>query len=123
MREVIASNAHFTVEQLYKKRLMAGSSWYNQAKNDKYTVQVMVLTSDTAEGNLKKMLLEERYRQEAGNFYIFKKHSTSDTIFVFYGEYPTISQARLAQNSLPQFLRKHKPYAISVKGAMAKVRR
>lgn len=123
VREVIASNAHFTVEQLYKKRLMAGSSWYNQTKNDKYTVQVMVLTSDTAEGNLKKMLLEERYRQEAGNFYIFKKHSTSDTIFVFYGEYPTISQARLAQNSLPQFLRKHKPYAISVKGAMAKVRR
>ena len=123
VREVIASNAHFTVEQLYKKRLMAGTSWYNNEKNHKYTVQLMVLTSDTAEGNLKKMLQEDRYRQEAGNFYIFKKLSTSDTLFVFYGEYDNIAQARLAQNSLPQFLRKHKPYAISVKGAMGKVRR
>lgn len=123
VREVIATNAHFTVEQLYKKRLMAGSSWYNNKKNDKYTVQLMVLTSKTAEGNLKKMLQEDRYRQQAGNFYIFKKLSTSDTIFVFYGEYKTIAQARLAQNSLPQFLRDHKPYAVSIKGAMAKVRR
>jgi len=123
VREAITSNAHLTVEQLYKKRLMAGTSWYNNKKNHKYTVQVMVLTSETAEGNLKKMLQQKRYRQEAGNFYIFKKLSTSDTLFVFYGEYDTIAQARLAQNSLPQFLRKHKPYAISVKGAMAKVRR
>ena len=123
VREVITANAHFTVEQLYKKRLMAGTSWYNNKKNDKYTVQLMVLTSETAEGNLKKMLLEGSYRQEANNFYIFKKLSTSDALFVFYGEYDTIAQARLAQNSLPQFLRKHKPYAISVKGAMAKVRR
>lgn len=123
VREVIASNAHFTIEQLYKKRLMAGSSWYNNQKNDKYTVQLMVLTSETAEKNLKKMLREDRYRQEAGNFYIFKKLSTSDTLFVFYGEYSTIAKARLAQNSLPRFLRDHKPYAISIKGAMAKVRR
>ncbi|WP_458774180.1 AAA family ATPase [Desulforhopalus sp. 52FAK] len=123
VREVIASNAHFTVEQLYKKRLMAGTPWYNGQKNDKFTVQLMVLTSETAEKNLKKMLREDRYRQEAGNFYIFKKLSTSDTIFVFYGEYATIAQARLAQNSLPRFLRDHKPYAISVKGAMTKVRR
>lgn len=123
VREVIASNAHFTVDQLYKKRLMAGTSWYNNKKNNKYTVQLMVLTSGNAEGNLKMMLREDRYRQEAGNFYIFKKLSTSDTLFVFYGEYDNIAQARLAQNSLPQFLRKHKPYAISVKGAMAKVRR
>ena len=123
VREVIASSAHFAVEQLYKKRLMAGTSWYNNKKNQKYTVQLMVLTSKIAEANLKKMLQEDRYRQEAGNFYIFKKLSTSDTLFVFYGEYPTIAQARLAQNSLPQFLSKHKPYAISVKGAMAKVRR
>lgn len=123
VREVVSSGVQSAVEELYKKRLIAGTSWYNNKKNDKYTVQLMVLTSGNAEGNLKKMLREDRYRQEAGNFYIFKKLSTSDTLFVFYGEYDTIAQARLAQNSLPQFLRKHKPYAISVKGAMAKVRR
>lgn len=123
VQDVIASNAHFTADQLYKKRVMAGSSWYNNERDDKYTVQLMVLKSSTAEENFKEMLREDRYRQEAGNFYIFRKLATSSTLFIFYGEYATISQARLAQNSLPQFLRDHKPYAISVKGAMAKVRR
>ncbi|TKB05716.1 AAA family ATPase [Desulforhopalus sp. IMCC35007] len=119
----VDAKMQFSIDQLYKKRLMAGASWYRNKKDDMYTVQIMVLTSETAEENLKKMLEEEGYRREAGNFYIFKKLSTSDTLFVFYGEYATIAEARTAQNSLPQFLRDHKPYAISVKGAMAKVKR
>jgi septal ring-binding cell division protein DamX len=119
----VDAKMQFSIDQLYKKRLMAGASWYKNKKDNMYTVQIMVLTSKTAEENLKKMLSEEGYRREAGNFYIFKKLSTSDTLFLFYGEYATIAEARTAQNSLPQFLRDHKPYAISVKGAMAKVRR
>jgi type II secretory pathway predicted ATPase ExeA/septal ring-binding cell division protein DamX len=119
----VDAKTQFSIDQLYKKRLMAGASWYKNKKDNMYTVQIMVLTSKTAEENLKKMLAEEGYRREAGNFYIFKKLSTSDTLFVFYGEYATIAEARTAQNSLPQFLRDHKPYAISVKGAMSKVKR
>ena len=119
----VDAKTQFSIDQLYKKRLMAGASWYRNRKDNMYTVQIMVLTSETAEENIKKMLEEEGYRREAGNFYIFKKLSTSDTLFVFYGEYATIAEARTAQNSLPQFLRDHKPYAISVKGAMAKVKR
>lgn len=123
VQDVIAANAHFTVEQLYGKRVSAGQSWRRGQKNGKYTVQLMVLTSKTAERNLKGMLAQENYRQEAGNFYIFNKGQRAENIFVFYGEYRTIAQARLAQNSLPQFLKSHKPYAISIKGAMAKLSR
>jgi septal ring-binding cell division protein DamX len=87
-----------------------------------YTVQLMALASWTAEQNLKKLLAEHRYRQEAGNFYIFKQTAASKNIFVFYGEYPTLERARLVRDSLPKFLRDHKPYALSIKGAIAKVR-
>jgi len=123
VQEVIASNAHFTAEQLYQKRVQAGVDWKVGERNDMYTVQLMVLTSKSSEQNLKQMLSTEEYRREAGNFFVFRKRSVPDVIFVFYGEYPTMSFARLAKDSLPQFLLKHQPYAISVKGAMAKVNR
>ncbi|MDK9709197.1 MAG: AAA family ATPase [Desulforhopalus sp.] len=110
-----------TVDQLYQKRLKAGSVWASGKKNDLFTVQLMVLTAKNAESNLKKMLAQTNYRQEAGKFFIFKKGGSSENMLVFYGEYPSLETARLAQNSLPQFLREHQPYAISVKGAIAKV--
>jgi septal ring-binding cell division protein DamX len=87
-----------------------------------YTVQLMALASKTAEKNLKKMLAQNNYRQEAGNFYILKKSTASEKIFVFYGEYPSLERARLVTNSLPKFLRDHKPYVLSIKGAVAKIR-
>jgi len=123
VQNVIAANDHFTTDQLYQKRLSEGLSWRAGRRNDKYTVQLMVLTSRTAEKNLKMMLARDDYRGEADNFFIFKNNEEIQTIFVFYGEYSTISQARQAQNSLPQFLRVHKPYALSIKGAIAKISR
>ncbi len=111
------------IDKLYNERLSAGESWRGGGKDGKFTVQLMVLTSRTAENNLKTMLLEDTYRQEADNFFIFKNDSQLETIFVFYGEYPTMTQARQAQNSLPLFLKEHKPYALSIKGAVAKVSR
>jgi septal ring-binding cell division protein DamX len=68
------------------------------------------------------MLAQENYRQEAGNFYILEKSATTKNIFVFYGEYRNVETARLVQKSLPKFLRDHQPYALSIKGAIAKVR-
>lgn len=115
------SGIYTVVNQLYKNRVAAGNSWRSGAKDQMFTVQLMVLTSKAAEKNLRDMLVEDRYRQEAGNFYIFKKDRDPENVMVFYGEYKTLTRARLAQNSLPQFLRDHKPYAISIKGAMAKV--
>ncbi|SDO91402.1 AAA family ATPase [Desulforhopalus singaporensis] len=111
------------VDVLYLSRLTAGTTWRGGLKNNMYTVQLMVLTADEAENNLKDMLAQDRYRREAGNFYIFEKDGAPDEIWVFYGEYENIAKARLAQNSLPPFLRQHRPYALSIKGAMAKLQR
>ena len=121
VQETVGAISPLTVDQLYQKRLHAGAIWLSGEKNDKFTVQLMVLTAKNAELNLKKMLAQPNYRQEAGNFFIFRKNGSPEVVLVFYGEYPTIDQARLAQNSLPPFLRDHQPYAISVKGALAKV--
>ncbi len=121
VKEDSGANGQLTIDQLYQKRATAASAWARGEKNDKFTVQLMVLTAKNAELNLKKMLAQPNYRQEAGNFYIFKKNGLPEVVLVFYGEYPTMELARIAQNNLPPFLRDHQPYAISVKGAIAKV--
>jgi type II secretory pathway predicted ATPase ExeA/septal ring-binding cell division protein DamX len=122
-RNVTPAITHFPAAKLYDERVSAGSAWGKKDKQDLYTVQLMLLASTSAEENLKKMLAQDNYRQEAGNFYIFKKTAAPENIFVFYGEYPTMERARLVKNSLPEFLLKDKPYALSIKGAMAKVRK
>jgi len=110
-------------DRLYQDRLTAGLAWTGRKTENMYTVQLMALTSKTSEANLKKLLAQVKYRQEAGNFYIFKKRTAPDEIFVFYGEYPSIERARLVRDSLPGFLRDQRPYALSIKGALAKVRK
>ena len=115
------ATATLTVDQLYQKRLQAGSAWLGRQKTEKFTVQLMVLTAKTAEANFKKLLGQAPYRQEAGNFFIFKKNGSPEVVWVFYGEYPSMELARVGQSSLPAFLREHQPYAIAVKGALAKV--
>ncbi len=115
------ATATLTVDQLYQKRLQAGSAWLGRQKTEKFTVQLMVLTAKNAEANFKKLLGQAPYRQEAGNFFIFKKSGSPEVVWVFYGEYPSMELARVGQSSLPAFLREHQPYAIAVKGAVAKV--
>ncbi|TKB23555.1 hypothetical protein FCL47_21895 [Desulfopila sp. IMCC35006] len=117
----VASRPHSAADRLYDARLTAGTRWGNTEKKKMFTVQVMALTSKNAEKNLKEMLAQVKYRQEAGNFYILKKKTAPEGLFVFYGEYSSIDRARLAQNSLPPFLRDHKPYTLSIEGAIAKV--
>lgn len=120
--DVVASNEHMTADQLLMKRMQAGSPWVVGVKDDKFTVQLMVLTSKQAEDNLRNMLEQKRYRQESGNFYVFRKEGNPPQLLVFYGEYDTFDAARLAQESLPSFLRIHStPYAISIKEAIAKI--
>jgi type II secretory pathway predicted ATPase ExeA/septal ring-binding cell division protein DamX len=123
IQTVVALNATYTVDQLYKERLLAGLGWKRGKKENMYTVQLMALASTSAEENLKKLLAEDRYRQVAGNFYIFQKEIAPKNIIVFYGEYPSIEKARLIKDSLPGFLRDYKPYVLSIKGAIAKVRK
>ncbi len=117
------TKSNLAADHLYKERLLAGLAWKTDKKADMYTVQLMALASLHAEMNLKKLLAQVDYRQEAGNFYIFKKATAPDNIYVFYGEYPSIERAQLAKNSLPAFLRDHKPYVLSITGALAKTRK
>lgn len=122
VRKAMASSTPSTADKLYNERLLAGAGWERIKKEDMYTVQLMALASTTAKENLKKMLAQENYRQEAGNFYIFEKSATTKNIYVFYGEYRNVETARLVQKSLPKFLRDHQPYALSIAGAIAKIR-
>lgn len=110
-------------DRLYKARLSAGSGWGSTQKKNMYTVQVMALGAKGAEKNLKNMLAQLNYRQEAGNFYIFEKKTSPAKVFVFYGEYPSLDRARLAEKSLPQFLRDYQPQALSINEAVAKIGR
>ncbi len=112
-----------SAEQLFQERLLAGTVWESGEKDHLYTVQLMVLTSPEAETNLKAILAEEESRRELDNLFIFVKGDRPKNLLVFYGEYPTMAAARTALGSLPPFLHGHKPYAISVKGAVAKIRR
>ena len=123
VQKVTATNANFTVDQLYSRRIAAGREWRYGIKDNMYTIQLMSLTSKNAQHNLKLMLAQENYREQAGNFFIFKRDSSPTALLVYYGEYPTITEARRVLKSIPAFLRKHKPYAISIKGAVAKIKK
>ncbi|BCL59672.1 hypothetical protein DGMP_03650 [Desulfomarina profundi] len=118
-----AKGTRQTPEQLYLARLAAGNLWRSGSRDNMYTIQLMALTAQDAEKNFKQMLAQDDYRRVAHNFFIFRKKTRPRTLFVFYGEYPTIAQARSERKSIPRFLQKHKPYAISIKGAVAKVRK
>ena len=107
-----------SVDKVYTRRVAAGASWLSGLKNDRYTVRLMVITSGDAEKKLKAMLGEKQYREEADKFYILRRESNPGVQYVYYGEYPTMTAARNARNTIPEFLRGYKPYAISVKGAV-----
>lgn len=110
------------VEDIYMKRLTAGTRWLVGGGEGEYTVQLMVLTSEQAEENLKKMLDDADYRAVADQLFILRRVGLMSTVMVFYGEYPTLPEARNARNNLPIFLRKHHPYAISIRGAVEKTK-
>ncbi|MBB5348944.1 AAA family ATPase [Desulfoprunum benzoelyticum] len=107
-----------SVDTIYTSRVAAGASWLSGLKDDRYTVRLMVITSGDAEKKLKAMLGEKQYREQADKFYILRRESNPGVQYVYYGEYPTMTAARNARNTIPEFLRGYKPYAMSVKGAV-----
>lgn len=107
-----------SVEKLFAERLAAGERWLAGENGGRYTIQLMVLTADQAENNLKKRFAQEEYRRIADKLFIVKGNIS--TVFVYYGIYQDMDSARQARNRLPVFLRKHDPYAVSVDGAVAK---
>lgn len=116
------SNVRQSAQELYLKRAVAGERWLKENKKGLYTLQLMVLKAKTAERNMRQILNQNRYRQHAENFYIVRKSSDPEMVFVFYGEYKNMDTARLALQSIPEFLKAHQPYTIPIKEAMDKIR-
>lgn len=109
-----------SLDRVYNRRIAAGTAWLLGQKNDRYTIQLMVVTSGDAEKKVKDMLAKDNYRGQADKLYILRNESNPDVQYVYYGDYPTMIDARNARNTMPEFLRSHKPYAMSVKGAVRK---
>lgn len=103
-------------------RVDADPSWLAGTRDGKYTLQLMALSSAAAVDNVKQIITGNPSVRDAGTFYIFEKKGTSPEIFVFFGEYDSVGEAGKARDSLPETLRKHKPYVLSVKSAMEKVK-
>ncbi len=120
VRAVDGSMTRVSGEQLYQERLRASAKWLAGGYHNAYTVQLMMLASEQAATNLKKMLVNEDYCAIKNNLYILRKKTSPPTLFVFYGTYNSMEQARQARNNMPLFLRKHHPYALSINAAMKK---
>ena len=107
-------------EQLYQQRIRASAKWLAGAYHNRYTVQLMMLASQQAAHNIQTRLVQDNFFAIKDNLYILNKKTSPPTLFVFYGTYDSMEQARQARNNMPLFLRKHHPYALSISDAMKK---
>lgn len=119
-KDPVPARKEESIERVYNRRIAAGSTWLLGNKDEHYTIQLMVVTSGDAEKKVKDMLAQEEYRGQADKLYILRKESNPGVQYIYYGEYPTMTDARNARNTMPGFLRGHRPYAMSVKGAVQK---
>ncbi len=108
-------------ETIYRERLRSSASWLAGAYRGGTTIQLMKLTSQQGEGNLKKILVKDDYYSIKDELYILKKKTSPPTLFVFYGTFNTLDDARNYRNNMPVFLRKHHPYALSISDALRKI--
>lgn len=102
--------------------IVAGEKWQAGEMDDKFSIQLMALKSEQAEENLKRILSQPDYQTVLDELVMLKRPSDPPVVLVFYGAYPSMAAARNARNNMPIFLRKHHPYAISVRGAVEKAR-
>ncbi len=107
-------------EKIFQERIRASAKWLANAYHNRYTVQMMMLASEQAAPNIKRMLAQDEYAAIKNYLYILTKKTSPPTLFVFYGTYDSMEQARQARNNMPLFLRKHHPYALSINDAMKK---
>ncbi len=102
--------------------IIAGEKWQSGEMDDKFSIQLMALKSEQAEENLKRIVSQPEYQTVIDELVMLKRPSDPPVVLVFYGVYPSMAAARNARNNMPIFLRKHHPYAVSVRGAVEKAR-
>lgn len=108
-------------DAIFRERLGATSVWLSKSYQHEYTIQLMVLASGKAEENLKKILVDDKYYTYKNQLYILQKRNPK-TLYVFFGSYASMNEARKSRNNMPKFLRDNQPYVLSVKAAMEKTK-
>lgn len=108
---------------ILEKRKQATSSWKSRALRDRYTIQILMLRSKTAEKELSQILDNDAYRNVQDNLYVLEKNSRPTQIFLYYGAYMTAQEARQARDRLPEDLKKYTPFPLSIAAAIKKSRR
>lgn len=107
--------------EIFEERLRATSNWLAWSYRGGYTIQLMMLGSESAEENLQSLLARDDYYSIKDDLYILRlRRATSPTLILFYGLFETMDQARRARDNLPPFLLKNQPYALSIKDALIK---
>ncbi len=122
VRPVAPLSRSAKADQLFARYLGAGNRWTKETYGDKFTVQLVVLSSDAAADDIKDMIVREEYQEHRRKFYILRRDTLPPTLFVCYGVYSSMDEARTARNAMPLFLRKHHPYALSISDVLAKAR-
>lgn len=108
-------------EAIFRERLGASAGWLAGMYRGGYTIQLMMLSSPTAQSSLVGTLISDEYYPLRDQLYILRKQTNPPTLFVFYGVYDRLDAAREARNSMPVFLRKHQPYPLTISEAMRKI--
>ena len=103
-------------EPLFAERMRASNRW--RARSG-YTIQIMVLASDTAEENFKGLLAQPQYAAVKDQLYLVRK-AVPPTLYIYYGSFATMEEARQGRDRLPDFLRKNQPYPLSIGQAAKK---
>ncbi|MCI5140349.1 MAG: hypothetical protein D3909_01115, partial [Candidatus Electrothrix sp. ATG1] len=80
------------------------------------------LSAHDAAASIKKMIVREEYQEHRRKLHILRRDTVPPTLFVCYGVYSSMKEARDARNSMPLFLRKHHPYALSISDVLDKAR-
>ncbi|RWX47441.1 Type II secretory pathway, component ExeA (predicted ATPase) [Candidatus Electrothrix aarhusensis] len=119
---VAPQSASAKTDQLFARYLGAGNRWTKEAYGNKFTVQLLVLSADDAAVNIKNMIVRDEYQEHRRKLYILHRNTIPPTFFVCYGVYNSMDEARNARNTMPLFLRKHHPYALSISDVLAKAR-
>ncbi|NLX17763.1 MAG: AAA family ATPase [Desulfobulbus sp.] len=101
-------------DRLYRERLGASASWLTGIHSGKYTIQLLTVSSDTAQTIVGDTLKEDEFYTLLNELYVFRKRTTPLSVFVYYGLYDSLDAAREARNNMPVYLRKHHPYPLAV---------
>nr|WP_320011692.1 AAA family ATPase [uncultured Desulfobulbus sp.] len=107
---------------LLQARIAASAPWLHGELQEKYTIQLMRLSSSSAEYSLASTLGSDAYAPVLDQVYVLRNQQSPPTIFVYYGVYDTLDAAREARNTMPLFLQQQGPYPLVIAEAVEKIK-